>query len=132
MIENIELKQHAYDSIRGCIYARNAKKITDDSNGEETYITHEDDRALNKCMAMRLSNGNYLYLTNIGTGIFEYSFYDAFGAHIFTGTTSKVQNIDEAINYVLEQYDLNYEKPQIIDVDNFKSAIQTKNQIEKF
>ena len=132
MIENIELKELAYESIRGTIYARNAKKITDDSDGEDTYITHEDYRALNKCMAMRLSNGNYLYLTNVGTGIFEYSFYDAFGAHIFTGTTSKVQSIDEACSYVLGQYDLDYEKAQIIDADYLNSVIQSQKQIEKF
>lgn len=132
MVDNIELKKLAYESISGSIYTRNAKKIADDSNGEETYITHEDDRALNKCLAMRISNGNFLYLTNVGTGIFEYSFYDALGAHIFTGTTDKVQNIDEACSYVLGQYDLDYEKAQIIDADYLNSVIQSKKQIEKF
>ena len=59
MVDNIELKKLAYESISGSIYNRNAKKIADDSNGEETYITHEDDRALNKCLAMRISNSNF-------------------------------------------------------------------------
>lgn len=131
MQDGIDIKQQTYENISSRIYARKSKTTADDTSGEDCYITHEDYRSSNKCRALTLYNGNYLYIASIGEGIFEYSFFDAYGAHIYTGITGKLTNIDEALDFVLGQYDLDCERVQIINTDYMKTVIQSQNQIEK-
>ena len=82
---------------------------------------------------MQFESGVYLRISKVGNDLYEYSFYEADGTYIDSGTIDEaadIQNVYDAANEAIKDYELSIEDGWLLPTDAFNEMLLSVDKSE--